>query len=362
LNGTWTSDLRRWLLGTESEKRSRARGAKRRLEDLITDDEDAKKALDALMQAAQCLPAPNWRQRLRDGAPKGVTEVFLNLCRQQVQARNNETGGFYSLETGVQPPIPGLIEAASALALRLRDVQKPIAALIKHLQNRLADEAETLDTEMRERIHFAISSLNFRAKMVLGGWIEMLNSLSRPLNPLPQAGEENNGYVDWLEITRVDGHDYDIGFYRYFVDPAKIFAEQMKSQTQGVIVTSATLRDVSEDDKEGWASALTRTGIKHMASSDKPASAAGQSCSRCRRPSTTKTRHALSSSPISKKTIRTKSPQPIANCSSLPAAGRSGFSRPCSASRPCMKNFCRRSKTRASISTPSISTRSISPR
>src|SRR5262249_25594902 len=103
LNGTWTSDLRRWLLGTESEKRSRARGAKKRLEDLIADDDDAKKALDDLMLAAQCLPAPNWRQRMREGAPKGVTEIFLNLCRQQVQARNNETGGFYSLETGVQP-------------------------------------------------------------------------------------------------------------------------------------------------------------------------------------------------------------------------------------------------------------------
>ena len=255
LNGQWTADLRRWLLGTESEKRSRARGAKKRLEDLVTDNEDAKKALDELMQAARCLPAPNWRQRLREETPKGVTEVFLGLCRQQVLARNTGQNGFYSLETGVQPPIPGLIEAAYALSLRLGDIRRPIAAVIKHLQERLADEADALDTEMRERIHFAISSLNFRAKTVLGGWIDMLDSLK---SATPAEA------VDWLEITRIDGHDYDIGFYRYFVDPAKVFAEQLKPQTQGVVVTSATLRDVSEDDPEGWASALTRTGVKHM--------------------------------------------------------------------------------------------------
>ena len=256
LNGTWTADLRRWLLGTESEKRTRARGVKRRLEDLITDNEDAAKDLDALMEAARCLPAPLWRQRLWDGNPKGVTEVFLSLCRQQVLARNTEQNAFYSLETGVQPPIPGLLEAAYALSLRLNDLRRPLTALIKHLQNKLEDEAETLDTEMRERLHFMINSLNFRASAIVGGWMEMLNALKAP------APEE---VVDWLEITRADGHDYDVGFYRCYVDPAKVFAERLKPQTQGVIVTSATLRDISEEDPEGWTSALIRTGAKHLA-------------------------------------------------------------------------------------------------
>lgn len=255
LNGTWTSDLRRWLLGTESEKRSRARGVKRRLEDLVADNEAAAKDLDALMQAAQCLPAPSWRQRLRDGTPKGLTEQFLSLCRQQVLARNNEQGGFYSLETGVQPSIAELLPAAQALALRLNDIRKPIASLIKHLQDRLSDEAETLDSEMRERLHYAISSLSFRAKNVLGGWIDMLESLKT-------ATPED--VVDWLEITRIDGHDGDVGFYRCYVDPAKVFAEQVRSQTQGIVVTSATLRDKSEEDPEGWGSALIRTGAKHL--------------------------------------------------------------------------------------------------
>ncbi len=260
LNGTWTADLRRWLLGTESEKRTRARGIRRRLEDIITDNEAAAKDLDALMEAARCLPAPAWRQRLRDGTPKGVTEVFLSLCRQQVQARNNAQNAFYSLETGVQPPIPGLLEAAYALSLRLNDLRKPLTSLVKHLQDKLADEAETLDTDMRERLHFMISSLTFRATAIVGGWIDMLAALKTATPP---------ECVDWLEITRVDGHDADVGFYRYYVDPVKVFTERLKPQAHGVAVTSATLRDVSEDDPEGWTSALMRTGVKHLAEDTK---------------------------------------------------------------------------------------------
>jgi ATP-dependent DNA helicase DinG len=256
LNGTWASDLRRWLLGTESEKRSRARGAKKRLEDLISaDDEQAVKALDALMQAARCLPAPNWRQRLRDGAPKGAAEVFLHACRRQILARNNAQEGFYSLETPLLPPTDELAAAAAALALQLEDLRKPILALIRHLQSRLADEAAELESEMRERLRFAVSSLTFRAKNVIGGWLDMLDALRAP------ASSEA---VDWLELTRIDGREDDAGLYRCYVDPAKIFAEKLREQAQGVAVTSATLRDVSLDDREGWQSALARTGVKHM--------------------------------------------------------------------------------------------------
>jgi len=256
LSGAETADLRRWLLGTESEKRSRARGVKRRLEDLVAGDEEAEKDLSSLMEAARCLPAPAWRQRLWDGIPKGAAESFLALCRQQVKARNRETNGFYSLETGVQPPLPGLLEAASQLQLRLNELRRPMLSLIKHLQNKLADEADSLDSDMRERINFVVSSLTFRASALVGGWIEMLNALKSP------APAE---YVDWLEITRVDGHDHDIGFYRSYVDPAKVFSQRLQPHAQGVVVTSATLRDASEEDPDGWAGALTRTGVRHLA-------------------------------------------------------------------------------------------------
>ncbi len=262
LNGRETADLRRWLLGTESQTKSRARGAKRRLEDLISeDDAAARKALDELMSAARGLPAPNWRQRMREETPKGAAEVFLGLCRRQVMARNTGQNDFYSLETGVRPTAEGLIDAAEILSLRLQEIKRPIDTLIRHLQNRLDNEAAELDADMRERISYAVNSLEFRAKSLLGGWIAMLDGLK---------AEAPGGIVDWMELTRVEGREFDVGFYRAFVDPAALFAAQLKQQAHGVAVTSATLRDTPDDGSEGWKSALIRTGAGHLAEDAAP--------------------------------------------------------------------------------------------
>jgi ATP-dependent DNA helicase DinG len=267
LNGTETADLRRWLLGVETQKKTRARGIKRRLEDLIADDADAQKHMEELMQAARSLPAPLWRQRIAEQKPQGVTENFLMHCRQQVYARNKNHGGFYSLEAPAHPPVPGLMEAAYALALRLKDLQKPMLALIACLDKKMDDEAETLDSSARERIAFVKNSLYRRAHHVVGGWISMLHALR---NTPVAANDEPGDYVDWLEATRNDGHDHDIGFYRYYVDPARVFARHLKPHAQGIAVTSATLRDIDENDATGWTSPLQRTGLGVLADDATP--------------------------------------------------------------------------------------------
>lgn len=253
LNGTWTADLRRWLLGTETERRSRARGIKRRLEDIVAEDEDAIRDIDDIVDAAHSLPAPNWRQRLSDGAPKGIVENFLSLCRAQVMARAKDQNPIYSLETELHPPIPGLFEAAYALRLRLNDLRRPMLSLIGRLQKKLAEEAETLDTSARERLQYTIRSLKLRADAVIGGWIAMLEAVK---DTTPE------GMVDFLEISRIDGREDDAGFYRYFVDPGKVFSELLKPHAHGIISTSATLRDASEEDPKGWNSAFIRTGLQ----------------------------------------------------------------------------------------------------
>src|SRR5690606_6810452 len=86
LDGTETADLRRWLLGSETGKRSRARGIQKRTEELVTGDDEARADVDAVIEAARSLPGPGWKQRLSENTPKGVTEHFLMICRQQVQA------------------------------------------------------------------------------------------------------------------------------------------------------------------------------------------------------------------------------------------------------------------------------------
>ncbi|MCK5556431.1 MAG: ATP-dependent DNA helicase, partial [Alphaproteobacteria bacterium] len=150
---------------------------------------------------------------------------------------------------------PGLLEAAHALRLRLGDLRRPMVSLIKKLRDKLADDADKLDSDARERIHYTVNSLSFRADALVGGWIDMLDSLKA--TPPAEC-------VDWLEITRIDGHDNDAGFYRCYIDPAQVFAERLKPHAQGIAVTAATLRDVSEGDPKGWTCALTRTGVKHL--------------------------------------------------------------------------------------------------
>lgn len=259
LTGSSTADLRRWLLGPEGGARQRARGLKKRVDDLMPDDDQAKMWLEDILQAAQSLPGPQWRQRLSENTPKGVVESFLAACAQQVLARNGDAKSFYSLEADINPPIPEILAAAQALSRKLGDLARPMQDLAKRLQQRLIDEADDLDTQTRERLRFVSTSLNRRAKHIVGPWLDMLRDLSTP------TAANNNATVDWLEITRLEGRDEDVGFYRHALDPAALFAAAIKDQAKGVVVTSATLRDPSDEDDSGWLSARARTGADILA-------------------------------------------------------------------------------------------------
>ena len=71
LSGIEAAELRRWLLGAEGRRGSRARGLERRLSDLLGDDLEAHKALRRLLDLAQQLPSSNWQTRLADGTVLG---------------------------------------------------------------------------------------------------------------------------------------------------------------------------------------------------------------------------------------------------------------------------------------------------
>ncbi len=251
LNGSETADLRRWILGNETSGKSRLRGLKRRVEDIITHDDEAKADLEHILHLARHLPAQGWRQRLQEGQPQGPLEIFLTFCHQQVMARNNDAAGYYSLETEASPPVPGMMEAAAALRQKLGELKRPMAALVARLAKMLQDEAETLDTSTREKIQYVMASLHRRTENDLAGWIGLLSTME---------GQRPDGAVDWLEITKIDGQAYDVGFYRAYTDPAALFAASLKPHAHGIAVTSASLRDTSEDDPHGWQSPITRTG------------------------------------------------------------------------------------------------------
>ena len=115
LSGIEASDLRRWLLGAEGRRGSRARGLERRLSDLLGDDLEAHKALRRLLDLAQQLPSSNWQTRLVDGTVLGPAEEFLALVRQQVRARASGEDQGFGQECDVRPLNPGLLEAADRL-------------------------------------------------------------------------------------------------------------------------------------------------------------------------------------------------------------------------------------------------------
>ncbi|WP_207483207.1 ATP-dependent DNA helicase [Arenibaculum pallidiluteum] len=249
------SDLRRWLIGPEGGARSRARGLKRRVEDLLQGDEDGLELIDEILRAARALPGEGWSMRVNDGAPSGPGEAFLLMVRRMVLTRAPHQDSGYSLECDTAHPIEGLLDAAGELEVALARLQKPIEALVKRLRQRLDDEAAELDTDTRGRIEAVCRSLDRRGTLPLGAWQRMLASL-----------EEGTpaGFVDWFGLERHDGRDLDVGLYRHHVDPTQPFAATVGAQAHGMVVTSATLTDGTGDLETDWLAAMTRTGALHM--------------------------------------------------------------------------------------------------
>ncbi|HYL32613.1 MAG TPA: ATP-dependent DNA helicase, partial [Stellaceae bacterium] len=250
LTGREAAELRRWILGAEDGRRSRARGLKRRLDDLLANDAGGQHALDQAIDAARkTLPGEGWLKRIADGRAQRICERFLALARDQVLARTGDADQGYSLETEPRPPIPGLIEAARELASELKRIETPLKTLAQRLRAKLADEAAKLDTAVRMRIEAAVRGLERRAMLELGGWRRMLEELER---------EPPGEFADWLAVERADGHAVDIGMHRHFIDPTRPFAEFVVAPAHGVLVTSATLTDGSGDTEADWLGAEAR--------------------------------------------------------------------------------------------------------
>ncbi len=255
LSGREAAELRRWLVGSEERGRSRARGLRRRLEELVAGDDTAERALAAVALAARVLPGEGFLQRIVDGRPEGECEAFLALARQQVEARAAARGQTYSLESDLRPPVAGLVEAALALARKLAAIESPMRLIAQRLAKRLEDEAAELDTAMRIRIEAALRGLARRGEIELAGWRRMLEEVEK--EPQPR-------FVDWLAIERFEGHATDIAMHRHWVDPTLPFAETVAKPAHGVLVTSATLTDASGDALADWARAEARTGASHL--------------------------------------------------------------------------------------------------
>jgi ATP-dependent DNA helicase DinG len=269
LSGAETAELRRWLLGAEGGARSRARGLRRRLEELIGDRPDLLAPLEEALEAARALPGPGWAARIAedraDAGPRNPTETFLRRVRRQVLARAPpDDDGVYDLECDLHPLGEGLAEAAEALGRALVRLRQPLAALRDRLAARLEDEAEALELGERLRIEAQCRSLERRALVPLAAWTAMLGALAAP----PRAAGERPDFVHWLALERRDGREVDAGLHRHWLDPTVPFATTVAAPAHGLLITSATLRDRAggeeEDPEAAWHAAEARTGAVHL--------------------------------------------------------------------------------------------------
>jgi ATP-dependent DNA helicase DinG len=258
LTGQETGDLRRWLIGGEGGRRSRARGLRRRIEDLVLDDAKALELLDAVTLGARALPGEGWHQRIADGLPGCPTEAFLGAVRHQVLARAPEDRAGYSLESPAQPADERVQAAAAVLDRALRDLQVPMRELAARLARRLETDADILDTQMRLRIETMSRGIARRAEMEITAWRDMLRALHT---------ETPEDFVDWLALERIDGRETDVGLYRHWRDPMRPFVDVVAKPAHGIVITSATLTDGS-GSAESWIGAEARTGARHL---EKPA-------------------------------------------------------------------------------------------
>jgi ATP-dependent DNA helicase DinG len=258
LTGVEAHDLRRWLMGPDGGRKSRARGLKKRVEDLIDGDNESIKALDAIFYSATFLPTHDWLGRGKQDNIVGTVEEFLMAIYRQVWARSGEERDTpYSIETNVFPLSDGVCNKIIPLLENLKSLRAPMQKLSARLKQKLAEETETLSSDSRKRLDAVSASLDRRLTSTISPWIEMLQSLlEESINP---------EIVDWMEIERIDGKIIDIGLHRHFIDPTKALSTVLRSQSHSITLTSATLNDSNGAD---WDSAESLTGAHYL--SDAP--------------------------------------------------------------------------------------------
>ncbi|MGQ0527932.1 MAG: ATP-dependent DNA helicase [Alphaproteobacteria bacterium] len=264
LSARESRDLRRWILGAEGGRKSRARGLTRRAEDLLEGDAKGLEILQEILHRAGMLSAEGWAKRLKDSAPMGPAEQFFMLVYKQVQARARGRDEGYSLECEVHPMIELIPKCGRELRLALTALQAPMNALAGLFRRKLADDAGLLDGDTRRRLESLAAAIERRSRMTLQHWIEILESM--------EYGYTRAQFVDWMEVERMDGQSVDIGLYRHWVDPMKPFAASLKPHLQGMAVTSATLRDHEGEDEAAWAAARMRAGADTLSTDIQAAS------------------------------------------------------------------------------------------
>jgi ATP-dependent DNA helicase DinG len=252
LSGAESAELRRWIRGPEGRGR-RGRGLEMRLAELVSEREDARRALSDVIRAAAALPGEGWSGRIAppsgESNPIGPIESFLAAALEQLRARASASD--LGQECAARPALDSVREAAGAAARALAAVEAPLLALSRRLEDVLDEDADTLGGADRARIEGALRGLDRRARMMLPSWRSMLQAIA-------EDAEDDPDFVDWFESTFLYGRVVDAACRRHWIDPSEPLQATVLAPAHGVLVTSATLADPALQDP--FALAEMRTG------------------------------------------------------------------------------------------------------
>ncbi len=253
LTGREAIELRRWVIGPETERKGRRRGLAARLSDVASYDADGAEAIADAREASRALPGDDWLRRVVEHDPFGAIEKLLSAVRDTVYARaerdGKETDPGYGLEVDLLEVDGDLIDAATEAAAALESLLAPLQRLTKRLAAVIELAPDWLDGPARARIDGAISALGWRCDLLMS-WIALL---------LRIGSAPDSQFVDWLAVDRAEGREYDIGLHRHWLDPTKPLAEVVLKPAHGVLVTSATLRAGGDIE-----TAAERSGAAHL--------------------------------------------------------------------------------------------------
>ena len=256
LSGQEAAELRRWIRGPEGRGR-RGRGLEARLMDVLGDQEEARTALSDAISAASLLPGEGWSGRIAppngEVNPIGPVEHFLVAMMEQLRARAapSEVG----MECAARPALDLVRDTARQAARALSDIETPLMALIRALEDVMDAEAETLGASERARIEGALRGLDRRARMQLPAWRSMLQAID-------ENAEDDPDFVDWFDANLMYGRVVDAACRRHWVDPTEPLTNAVIAPAHGVLVTSATLADPTLSDP--FALAEMRTGAARL--------------------------------------------------------------------------------------------------
>ncbi len=232
-----TIELRLWIRGAEDGRSGRARGLKKRLQELVADNENALAALDDASEAARILPWTGWTKRLAGGEAIGEAEAFFAEVRKQIYLHTDNPHSHYDIQVELYPAHPDLMKHARAFRQALEKLLIPLKTLAAEIEKMLDDETEHLDSQIRQRLESLSRSLLRRASGPVAAWCQFLEDV---------CSEKRDGFIDWMQITRIDSADKDVGLFRHWLDPTIPFAEFLLKPAHGVGITSATLTDQTE--------------------------------------------------------------------------------------------------------------------